>query len=275
MSEKNRNLLIRILTSMVALPLIIYCTYLGSWPFSALMGFAAAICALEYYEITMGGWSPAAWVGVVVTASLPFTPLFSQGGGQAAFFIVVGYGMFAWAYHLVRGPLKEGPLYVAYLTTGMVYGASGLTAMAALRQIKDGGFWVIAAVVISFANDTFAYFAGRAFGKHKMYPAVSPNKSWEGFAGGVVGNVVMMFVYKQFFFPGLTVVDLLILAIAGSIFGPVGDFCESMLKRSHGVKDSGKIIPGHGGILDRIDALIFNAPMTFAYVYFVRSFVVG
>ena len=120
-----------------------------------------------------------------------------------------------------------------------------------------------------------AYFFGRFLGKHKLYPEVSPAKTWEGFFGGFVGSIGFLFLQKAFFFSHLTVVDCLVLGILGGILGPAGDLCESMLKRAYGVKDSGTIIPGHGGMLDRIDALIFNGPMVLLYVQFVRPLLLG
>jgi len=277
-TEANRNLAIRILTSAVIAPVVIYLIYLGGWLLALLFGIAAAISALEYYEITMKGWSPAAWVGIAVTGTFPLLPMMGDSWGNAAFFIVVAFGMFAWTYHLVRGPVKEGPLYVGSLVTGMVYSAAGPTSLVALRLLggdENGGHWVMVVMYLSFLNDTFAYFTGRAIGKRKLYPEVSPNKTWEGFFGGMAGATVGLFVFRWLGFHSLTVVDVLILSAAGGIMGPIGDFSESMLKRAHGVKDSGKIIPGHGGILDRIDAVIFNAPLVFLYAYYLRPLIGG
>jgi phosphatidate cytidylyltransferase len=160
---------------------------------------------------------------------------------------------------------------VAHLVTGFLYGSVGLTAACALRQMHDGLAWVIASLVITWSNDTSAYFAGRFLGRHKLYPEVSPNKTWEGFAGGMLGSIAGMFIARGFFFPLFTVTDCLFLGVFGGILGPLGDLCESMLKRAYGVKDSGRAMPGHGGILDRIDALVFNAPLTFVYVTFLRN----
>jgi phosphatidate cytidylyltransferase len=277
-TEANRNLAIRILTSAVVAPIVIYLIYRGGWVLALLFGAAAAISALEFYEITMKGWSPAAWAGIAVTGAFPLLPMLGDRWGNAAFFLVVAFGMFAWTYHLVRGPLKEGPQYVSYLVTGMVYSAAAPTSLVALRLLggdRSGGHWVMVVMYLSFLNDTFAYFTGRAIGKHKLYPEVSPNKTWEGFFGGLLGAPAGLFVFRWLGFHDLTVVDVLILSVAGGILGPLGDFSESMLKRAYGVKDSGKIIPGHGGILDRIDAVIFNAPIVFLYAYYLRPLLGG
>ncbi|HEY8210680.1 MAG TPA: phosphatidate cytidylyltransferase [Myxococcaceae bacterium] len=277
MTEANRNLAIRLLTSALVAPGVIVVIYIGGWALAALMGVACAISILEYYDITMTGWSPAAWVGIAVSITFPFTPMYGPSGGYAAFFTLVAFGMFAWTYYLVRGPQKEGPQRVAYLVTGMVYATAGPTSLVALRLLDppNGGHWVMVVMYLTFLNDTFAYFTGRAIGKHKLHPDVSPNKTWEGFFGGMVGAPLGLFVFRWLGFHSLHVVDIAVLSVAGGILGPLGDFSESMLKRAYGRKDSGKIFPGHGGILDRIDAVIFNAPLVFLYVFFLRPLLVG
>ncbi|HEX8820230.1 MAG TPA: phosphatidate cytidylyltransferase [Archangium sp.] len=272
MNEKNKNLVIRSVSALILLPVVLVLLFLGG-PYSAgLLGVAAAICASEYYLITQKELSPAAWVGMVLAGLLPFLPLRDPSRtGEGAFWVTAFFLFFAFTYHLIRGPLQEGPTRVAHLVMGFLYGSVGLTALSALRLMPDGMAWVIAALVITWANDTAAYFAGRFLGRHKLYPAVSPNKTWEGFVGGLVGSVGGMFIARAFFFPVFTVADCLLLGLFGGILGPIGDLCESMLKRAYGVKDSGRVIPGHGGILDRIDALLFNAPLVFVYVTFARG----
>ncbi len=135
----------------------------------------------------------------------------------------------------------------------------------------DGWSWVLCALIVTWGNDTCAYFVGRLFGHRKLYPEVSPNKTWEGFAGGFVGSLVGMFVARGTFFPALSVPDCLWVGAIGGIVGPIGDLSESMLKRAYQVKDSGKLIPGHGGLLDRLDALLFNTPLIFLYANFLRG----
>ncbi|MFE8596907.1 phosphatidate cytidylyltransferase [Archangium violaceum] len=272
MNEKNKNLVIRTVSALTLLPLVVFLLFKGGLYSAALLSVAAAICASEYYLITQKTLSPAAWVGIVLSGLLPALTLKDPARtGAGAFWILAFYLFFAFTYHLIRGPLQDAPTRVAHLVTGMLYGSVGLTAVAALRLMPDGMAWSISALVITWANDTSAYFAGRFLGRHKLYPEVSPNKTWEGFFGGMVGSVVGMFITRGFFYPMLTVTDCLVLGILGGILGPIGDLCESMLKRAYGVKDSGVAIPGHGGILDRIDALLFNAPLVFVYVTFVRG----
>lgn len=271
MTEKNRNLLVRVLTAVVALPLVLFLLYRGGYFSAALLGFAAAACTWEYLDITLKRRTPATLVAVGFSGLVPFLSVLSPVNAAAWACAIAGAVLvMAWVYHLLRGPLADAPTRVAHILLGFVYGTAGLSALMAVREGPDGAWWTVAALVVTWGNDTSAYFAGRLFGKHKLYPEVSPNKTWEGFFGGVVGSIAMLLVQRHFFFPAMTVTDALLVGLLGGLLGPAGDLCESMLKRAYGVKDSGRIIPGHGGMLDRVDALIFNAPMLLVYVQFVR-----
>jgi hypothetical protein len=131
--------------------------------------------------------------------------------------------------------------------------------------------WVLLAIALTFSNDTGAYFAGHAFGRHKLLPRVSPSKTWEGFFGGMLASIGTAFVVRALGASQLSTLDCLALGVVVSILGPLGDLAESLLKRSMGVKDSGRLIPGHGGLLDRIDALIFTAPWAYFYASRVKG----
>jgi phosphatidate cytidylyltransferase len=271
--NKNKNLVQRVVSAFILLPLCVWLVYRGSYWAAGLMSTAAGICAWEYYKITMGKLTPLGYAGAFGAFCLPMFPLIiPKHAGDLGFWWVIGFFILSYAYHLIRGPLKDAPVNTAHLTAGMIYGSSGMTALSFVRIRPEGLWWVVCAMVITWLNDTLAYFAGRFFGRHKMYPEVSPKKTWEGFAGGMVGSIGGLFFVRQFFFPALTVVDCLALGIGGGILGPIGDFCESMLKRAYGVKDSSQIIPGHGGLLDRIDALLFNGFLVFVYLQFARGF---
>ena len=121
-----------------------------------------------------------------------------------------------------------------------------------------------------WATDIGAYFAGRKFGKNKLYPLVSPKKTWEGSIGGVVITILIA-ILMSFFFKECTMTQWIVLAIIVVIFGSIGDLVESMLKRSYSIKDSGTLLPGHGGFLDRFDAFIFLIPFATAYLLWIRS----
>ncbi len=276
MNDKNKNLVVRVVTAVVALPLVLWLLYMGGWWTGALLGWAAGVCAAEYLLITLKELRKIGYLTIVAAASIPLVTVWRPYEATQLAWGITGVVLFAaWVYHLLRGPLPEAPVRAAHVLTALVYGAGGLTALAALRLLPDGGWWVTAALVVTWGNDTSAYFFGRFLGKHKLYAEVSPGKTWEGFFGGFVGSIGGLFVMRAFFFPGLHAYDCLVIGALGSVLGPAGDLCESMLKRAYGVKDSGKIIPGHGGMLDRIDALIFNAPMVLLYLLFLRPLVHG
>jgi phosphatidate cytidylyltransferase len=119
-------------------------------------------------------------------------------------------------------------------------------------------------MVLSWAGDTAALSVGRAFGKHKLAPHVSPGKTWEGAAGSVAGAMLVGGLYGHYLIPQASLGEVLVLAMAGNIAGQVGDLCESALKRGAGVKDSGTLLPGHGGWLDRLDSSFFSVPVVYA-----------
>ena len=271
MKSTNRNLLVRVVTALTLLPAVLVLLVYGGWAFGALVALAAGACALEYAQLTSGGVGPSQLVSILGAASLPMLATAApRGFAWPAFWVLAGVFYVAWIDHLFRGPLAEAPSRSAHAVTGCLYGGLGLATVAALRVGPDGLAWVIVALVITWANDTLAYFVGRALGRHKLYLAVSPNKTWEGFAGGFLGSIGGLFI-TRLIFPVLTPLDCVVLGVAGGLFGPLGDLCESALKRAYGAKDSGFLIPGHGGILDRVDALLFNAPVVYVYVTVFRN----
>jgi phosphatidate cytidylyltransferase len=275
-TEKNRNLLVRLVTALVALPIVLFLLYKGGWWTAGLLAFGAGAVAGEYIVITLKSLSPIGWLAVACAAMGPVFVVWQPYAAPALVCAAMGLLMLAaWAWHLLQGPLHEAPTRAAHLMMGAIYGGGGMTALMAVRNLPDGGWWLVAALTITWMNDTTAYFAGRFLGRHKLYPEVSPNKTWEGFAGGMVGSIAGLFILKFGFFPAVTVADCIVMGVLGGVLGPAGDLCESMLKRAYGVKDSGKIIPGHGGMLDRVDALIFNAPMVLVYLQFARGVTSG
>ena len=145
-------------------------------------------------------------------------------------------------------------------------GAIGAGLAVIRRDIPgDGPSYVVLAIMFAWFSDTGGYFAGRFLGKHKLYEAVSPKKTIEGSIGGLAGAAVGALLGHFWFLPSLPLVDGIVLAIVAGALGQAGDLGESVLKRSTGVKDSGAIVPGHGGILDRVDALLFTSTATFLY----------
>jgi phosphatidate cytidylyltransferase len=149
------------------------------------------------------------------------------------------------------GMLAFGILYVPLL-------------LGYLPLVRTGGYgikWIFLMMFIVMSGDSAAYYLGCRFGKHKLYAAVSPNKSIEGAIGGILGSLAGAFIAKAVFFPQISVPLCILTAVVVGMAGQLGDLFESLLKRSCGVKDSGNIIPGHGGVLDRLDSILFAAPV--------------
>lgn len=160
---------------------------------------------------------------------------------------------------------------LGWIVLGLVYLPILLGHLIPLRLLTDGRQWIFLTLIVIMSCDTFAYFIGSKFGKRKLYPAVSPNKSIEGGIGGLVGSVFAVLMVKCTFLPILGVFDAILVGLLLGVVGQVGDLFESLLKRACRVKDSGSMIPGHGGILDRLDSLLFAFPV----VYYVARYGYG
>ncbi len=161
---------------------------------------------------------------------------------------------------------ENGKLIFTVVYLALPFGfALGLPRFSTLDPEKSFSLEVFMLFVLIWSSDTFAYLTGKFFGKHKMAPRISPKKTWEGFAGGVVLTLILGFFVEQYF-PELRG-NWMVVGFLVSVFAPLGDLVESQLKRSFAVKDSGNIIPGHGGVLDRLDSFIICAPVI--YLYFI------
>ncbi len=163
-------------------------------------------------------------------------------------------------------PIPSAADHVGRYLLGMVWIGGLLPFLVRLRDQPDGIAWVVLAMAISWMGDTGAYFAGRALGRTPLYPRVSPKKTVEGLVGGIGSAILGVLVFRTLWLPSLDAIDVVVLGALGCGAGVVGDLCESLLKRSFGVKDSGWILPGHGGLLDRIDSLLFVAPVVWVWI---------
>ncbi|MFW5739906.1 MAG: phosphatidate cytidylyltransferase, partial [Myxococcota bacterium] len=170
------------------------------------------------------------------------------------------------------GDIKTAALRVMAGSFGPLYIGGCLTTLALLRKEQpgfDGPGYVVLALGLAWASDTGGYFAGKHLGKRKLYEAVSPKKTIEGSVGGLLGAVLVAVVGHLWFLKSLPLVHAVVLGVVGAALGQLGDLGESLLKRSTGVKDSGAILPGHGGILDRVDALMITATVVYLYTRWV------
>ena len=275
MNVAQSNLLTRLLTAGIAGPLILLLLFLGPpWGWLIFVMAATLIGASELYGMTHPGDRPSQMVLSALTIGVIFVMWQWGTSARVLLTLIVLLPMASTFLVLVRlGDIPTAALRVAAGAFGPLYLGAGLGTLVLLRRdVPDGqgpGF-VLLALVLSWFSDTGAYFAGRFLGKHKLYPAVSPKKTVEGALGGllfsVIGAVIGHFTYVR----SLPLGDGLILAIVAGGLGQVGDLGESLLKRSVGVKDSGGIVPGHGGILDRVDALLVTSTVTYLYILWFR-----
>lgn len=172
---------------------------------------------------------------------------------------------------LRRGPKEPAFSSWAWTIAGILYVGWLMSHLVAIRGLDDGRNWVFFALFTTFATDTTAFFAGRAWGRHHLTPQISPGKTWEGAIGGIIGAVLvsLFFVLPTPLGLHLTWWQAMPLGLLVSIFGQLGDLVESLFKRNMGVKDSGKLIPGHGGVLDRMDSVVFTCVVVYYYVVWV------
>jgi phosphatidate cytidylyltransferase len=265
------NLVVRVLTAAVALPVVVL---LVLW--KERLGFGALVIGLaagglwEYVHMLLGELRRWQRLAIVATGTALAAALYARPDLAYAFCLGA---LVAGAVTVLLGP---GPIPGAAGRLGAacfgIFYLGALSAPLALlhRQLPDGPLWVFVVFAATFANDTSAYFAGRAFGRHKLYPAVSPGKTVEGAVGGLCGTVAALFAARALFFPALSVADCLLVALPAAVLGPLGDLVESLIKRSAGVKDSGRLFPGHGGVLDRIDSVLFVSAWVYVYAAFLR-----
>ena len=223
---------------------------------------------LEFYRMALPDRTVESWLAATFSLLLIFIPLLGDERKMLA--AITGlFLVFALLFLFRINDIANAARDIAYATMGFLYVPLLLMHLIMLRQIPFGIQWLVVIMLIVMTNDSVAYYSGSAFGKHRLYPLVSPKKSIEGALGGLVGSIGGTMLAKFTFFPQLTVVDALLTAVGIGILGQTGDLFESLLKRSFGVKDSGTIFPGHGGVLDRLDSIIFAAPATYYYAVFL------
>jgi phosphatidate cytidylyltransferase len=248
----------RIITALILIPTIAWVILKA--PHSVFMAVLTITGLLAYHEFDQiagaNGIRKAGWIGMAAGLAVLFVP---DPGVLLVLIAMLGMTL-AMQVENLRASMPAAGAFVL----GIVYIFGSWHTVDLLRQINP--HWAMFAMLLSWAGDTAALYVGKAFGKHKMSPRVSPAKTWEGAAGSVGGAMLVGLVYGYYLMPGESFAVVAGIAIAGNIAGQLGDLCESALKRGAGVKDSGTLLPGHGGWLDRIDASLFSVPMVYALV---------
>ena len=264
------NLVTRLVTAVVAVPIILGLLYLLPWfAFGSLAGAALVVAALEFFAMSHPDDRIGRAVGLVLTVALFAALVATQFGivhpsaTLAATLVITPIALLVTLFR--AGDQKTALLRMSALAMGPLYLGVSLAAVVALRRIdtvhgeRVGAGLVVLTLMISWFSDTAGYFVGKNVKGPKLYEAVSPNKTWSGAIGGLFGSAIGALFAHFWFLPELPLVSGLIAAVACGAVGQAGDLCESLMKRSSGVKDSGGILPGHGGILDRLDAMMFVA----------------
>ncbi len=237
--------------------------------FFVFIGVFAAVGLYEFFQMLESAGEPSMrYAGIA--GGLALYSAVSLGGaiGALSFTPLIFVGVMGWAtlfHHDNSYKTASNTLF------GVFYVGLTLSPLVLVRNMNDG---VLLLFLLAFANtfcDSMAYYTGKNFGKTPLAPSISPKKTVEGFVGGLVGAVVTATAFAHFFMPGFGLSHAAVIGFMAGIVGPVGDLAESSIKRKMGVKDSGSLIPGHGGALDRLDSWMFTAPVFYVYLRFVMG----
>ena len=263
----------RWITGLSALPFLIFLVYKGGFFFTSLVSAASLVALWEYYRIALPGRAKSL-SGIILW----------WGYGACFAIIWAAYGVGA---DLILGLIALNLVAIALISIfqfksdhsvldvitkqvqGILYIPVSLGFLILIREGHSGTTWIFLLLAIIFAGDTSAYYVGSYLGKHKLSPAISPGKTIEGAIGGLAANLVVGSIGKAFFLPGHPWGLSILFFLAVGIAGQLGDLFESEMKRSSNIKDSSNILPGHGGILDRIDALLFASPVAYLFIRFI------
>ena len=266
-SVRLSNLQLRLITAAVGLPLLVAVIWIGGWAFALV---AAAVVLLASAEFVHGWLIPSMPIRQVIPQGPTFAITAVMVAGIAAdhrfFWMGAAFGvlfaLLGYAPTNAFGPRKPFRVYawcVAYLGVPM-------SAFVLLRDVEDGRNWFLLGVLTTFAVDTGAYAVGMLFGRHKMAPKISPKKTWEGAAGGMVAGAAVALAMARLFDTGVSLGTMLPFALVAPPVAIIGDLFESWMKRRMGVKDASGLLPGHGGFLDRLDSLLFVVPTLYLYL---------
>ena len=259
------NLLKRILTSLILLPITIYTVYKGGLVFTSYLLLITCLGFWEYRKIL----KVESKLHVVLSFfAVILFPLFAHHSFDLFLYLSL-FVLLLWLIRILYTKIKIEEFWSSYLFV-ILYTGFGINFAILIRDL-DNGLWLMASVlIISALNDISAYLIGKFFGIRKAFPKVSPNKTFEGSFAGIVGSVLSAVVLVRYFQFGLSTLQSMFIGLFVSFLGIVGDLFESYIKRKSGVKDTGNLLPGHGGILDRVDSLIFILP----FFYLISKYLI-
>ena len=289
MGDKLKNFLVRTASGAVLLGIVLAAIFSGVWGYGALLLAVTIIGVWEFYGLARAkGSEPQRCMGMLMSLALFFAGFISslyiygetddqEALGLGVFLLLIFAMLLVITFVIEVFRNRQTPMYnIATTIMGTVYVALPMAILTILPSglnaiIYRGEVWIpwvfLFYLFLVWGNDVFAYLVGVTMGKHRMCERLSPKKSWEGFAGGILGSAAVGAIAASVL--GGSYGVWIGLAIVVALSSVVGDLIESMFKRDAGVKDSGAIMPGHGGILDRFDALIISAPFALIYLYII------
>lgn len=253
--------------TLLGAPLLIALAAGPYWMLCLIVGLAAGTGLWEMHRMLFHEPLPRPWQTYFILAGLLLPLGASWGGFTGLHCALITIFLTAFLGLLASSPLDpSGLTRVAHLCLGWLYIPYLLSYALLIGQLPEGTLWILYLVFVNAANDIAALYSGRYLGRHKLYEAVSPKKTVEGALGGLSASVLVGMVYGILFFKGIQTWKILVLSGVLALLGQGGDLIESMIKRMAGRKDSSQLLPGHGGILDRLDSLLFVIPATFFYL---------
>ncbi len=255
----------RVISAIVGIPFLIVIFWFGDPLFTLLIALGAVWGCLEFYRMIFPDKGRGfTYLGLLWSALFVLSPHLHTTYSTPLLITSAIVILLIW--FLIVSPKDTAFSNWTWTMVGILYTGWLLSYWVELRDLTDGKYWALLAIFTTFACDTSAFFIGRTWGKHRLAPRISPGKTWEGAVGGALGAITSCLIFKVIFPLPINYWGVILLGFIIGLFAQLGDLVESILKRSAGVKDSGKTIPGHGGILDRIDSLIFTGVIVYYYV---------
>lgn len=271
------NVWVRIIVGVTLIPGILLLAWAGGGYLLGFVGLVVVIGLWEFYRIVaVKGLDPNRFLGMVGAISLCWDAWFYAG--QAATGIITAAVILVAATEIVRKQQSSALLNTSTTVFGMLYVGWLSSHLILLRTLpsrypgltdQDGMGVLLIAFLIPWCCDTAAYFTGRLLGRHALIPRVSAGKTVEGAVGGLIGAILGLLAVRPFFFAFVTPVDCLLLGCLGGVIAQIGDLAVSLIKRDVEIKDASHIIPGHGGVLDRFDSVLFSAPFVYYYMILI------
>lgn len=260
----------RWITGLAAVPPLCWLVWKGGLPFALLVAVVSSLSLLEYFRLVFSGEDKPLCGVVPIGASLagPLIVLAAHWGGPGALSLALAGGLLFTAIPSLAcfGRHAKTMTQLPQMAQALLYVPLLLSFAVLIRNGEHGAQWILLILVIVFAGDIGALYTGTCIGCRKLCPSISPKKTIEGALGGLAANVVVALLGKPLLAPEISWGGIMLMALSLGVAGQVGDLYESQFKRAAGIKDSGALLPGHGGILDRIDALLFALPVAHGFI---------